>query len=430
MYIHLKAKATSSIHDEVGTVKVLMLGWEFPPFFAGGVGIVCYELTKALSKRGAEINYIMPFGPRNPDPQFLKQMLIAENLVPTVKVHTVKTGMHAYMSSEEYENEMKSTMLEAQKDSSKKALYGKNLYEEVHNFAHRATTIALQQDFDVIHCHDWMTIPAAVWIKQLTGKPLVVHIHNTVFDRYPNSGNPMEQDIEQLGLDHADRVICISEWVRKRLRENYRFDENKSRILYWGAQQLSSDGTRFQIFPNDKVVLFAGRVTAQKGPEFFIRAARRIADYDPNVKFVMAGSGDMLHDMIELATNLDLADRFFFPGFYTRSQVTQLFEMADIFVMPSVSEPFGIVPYEALSVGTPTIISKQSGVAEVLSHVLKVDFWDVDELAEKILAVLKYEELHGALKEHGKWEVQNMTWEKTAENMEHIYNELLAEVKH
>lgn len=411
-------------------MKVLMLGWEFPPYFAGGIGIVCYELTKALSQQGVDITYIMPFGPQEIDPGFLHKMLIAENLAPTVKVHTVKTLMNAYMSSKEYEQKYKSTMLEAKPGKAKKQLYGKDLMQEVHNFAHRAKAIALLEDFDVIHCHDWMTIPAAIWIKELTGKPLIVHVHNTVYDRYPHGISQVEKDIEQKGLDAADRVICLSQYVKNMVTKHYTVDQSKVRILYWGAQKLNGNPNPTRIFPQDKVVLFAGRITAQKGPEYFVRAARKVADKDPNVKFIMAGSGDMLHEMIELSTNLGLADRFLFPGFYTRQQVEELFGMADVFVMPSVSEPFGIVPFEAMSVGTPTIISKQSGISEVLSHVLKVDFWDIDQLAQKILAVLKYEELGGTLKEHGLIEVDEMTWDKTAANQQKIYRELLSEVTH
>ncbi len=400
-----------------------MLGWEFPPYFAGGIGIVCYELSKALSQQGVEITYIMPFGPQDVDPGFLHKMLIAENIAPRLKVRTVKTLMHAYMSSEEYDQRYKSTMLEAVNPGTSKQLYGKDLMQEVHNFAHRATRIALEEDFDVIHCHDWMTVPAAVWIKRLTGKPLVVHVHNTVYDRYLSGDNKVEKDIEQLALDEADAVICISHYVKNMLEQHYRVDQSKIHVIHWGAQTLNEVPAP-DISPGDRVVLFAGRITAQKGPEYFVHAARKVADHDPHVKFVMAGTGDMLHRMIELAANLGLADRFLFPGFYTRNDVERLFAMADVFVMPSVSEPFGIVPFEAMSVGTPTIISKQSGVSEVLHHVLKVDFWDTEELAEKILAVLKYEELHHTLKEHGRYEVRTMTWDKTADQVRHVYEQV------
>lgn len=404
-------------------MRVLMLGWEFPPFFAGGIGIVCYELSKALSQQGVEVSYIMPFGPRNANPGFLKQLITAENVMPNVQVHRVKTTMHAYMSEKEYEQEYRVRMLEEKAgDSGKKQLYGKNLQQEVHNFAHRAMTIADFQEFDVIHCHDWMTIPAAIGIKQRTGKPLIVHVHNTVFDRYLNDSNRVEYDIEQKGLQEADRVLCVSNFIRQTILENYDVDPNKVGVMHNAAQEMKPLNTQPpKISHADKIVLFAGRITIQKGPDYFVQAARLVADHDPNVKFVMAGTGDMLTDMIELAAELGLADKFLFPGFYTREDAERLFSMADVFVMPSVSEPFGIVPLEAMYNGAPTIISKQSGVAEVLNHVLKVDFWDVEELAEKILAILAYEELHELLHKHGSWEVHQLTWDKVAQRMRAEY---------
>lgn len=411
-----------------------MLGWEFPPFFAGGIGIVCYELSKALAQQDVEITYIMPFGPRNANPGFLKQMITAENMLPHIRVHKVKTTMHAYMGQEEYEEQRKVRMLEEKaNDGSKKQLYGKDLLQEVHNFAHRAMEIgeftADTDGFDVIHSHDWMTVPAAVGIKHRTGKPLIVHVHNTVYDRYLNGSNKVEHDIEQLALDEADRVICVSHYIRDTILENYRVDDpDKIGVVHNAAQKMSDKPVPApKIAQKDKIVLFAGRITIQKGPDYFVKAARLVADHDPNVKFVMAGSGDMLTDMIELVAHLDLSDKFLFPGFYTREDAERLFSMADVFVMPSVSEPFGIVPLEAMYKGTPTIISKQSGVSEVLDHVLKVDFWDVDELAEKILAVLAYEELHELLHEHGAWEVRQLTWDKTAARMKQEYEQTAAQ---
>ncbi len=408
-----------------------MLGWEFPPYFAGGIGIVCYQLTKALAEQGNQVTYIMPFGPRSIEKGNLHKLLIAENIAPVVKVHTVKTTMHAYMTSQEYKQSYVSTMLEDTRSDTKKQLYGKDLMQEVHNFAHRAAVIAEYEEFDIIHCHDWMTIPAAVWIKQRTKKPLVVHVHNTIYDRYLSGSNRVEYDIEQLGLREADKVVCVSHYVRNNVITNYDVDPNKVVVVHNAMERLEQRNLPDpKITAQDKVVLFAGRITAQKGPEYFIRAARKVADHDPNVKFVMAGSGDMLHRMIDLTADLGLADKFLFPGYYTRADVDRLFGMADVFVMPSVSEPFGIVPLEAMSKGTPTIISKQSGVSEVLTHVLKVDFWDTDELAEKILAVLKYEELHDLLSQHGNWEAKTLTWEKSAQKIREVYDSLIPQITH
>lgn len=408
--------------NEVGTVNVLMLGWEFPPYFAGGIGVVCYQLTKALSRQGVDVTYIMPFGPRNIQKGNLHKLLIAENIAPRVTVHTVKTTMHAYMTAQEYKQEYTSTMLEDTGSDTKKQLYGKDLMQEVHNFAHRTAAIAEYEEFDLIHCHDWMTIPAAAWIKQRTQKPLVLHVHNTIYDRYLSGSNKVEYDIEQLGLREADIVVCVSHYVRNNIINNYDVNPEKVLVVHNAMERLDKTSVPApKITSDDKIVLFAGRITAQKGPEYFLHAAQHVANHDPNVKFVMAGSGDMLHRMIDLAADLGLADKVLFPGYYTRDDVDRLFGMADVFVMPSVSEPFGIVPLEAMSKGTPTIISRQSGVSEVLSHVLKVDFWDTEELAEKILAVLKYEELHESLSQHGNWEAKTLTWEGAAQKIRDVY---------
>ncbi len=413
-------------------VKILMLGWEFPPFFAGGIGIVCYELSKALADKNVEVTYIMPFGPRNTRSPFLKKLITAENMYPTIKVHRVDTMMHAYMNEETYTQEYTVRMLEEKTSATgvKKQLYGKNLLQEVHNFAHRAMLIAEHEEFDIIHCHDWMTVPAAIGIKHASKKPLIVHMHNTVFDRYLQNTNSVEYDIEQRGLDEADKVLCVSHFIRNTVLTKYHADEQKVGVLHNAAQKMSDA----QVAPptiqaHDRIVLFAGRITVQKGPDYFVKASRLVADHMPDVKFVMAGTGDMLTQMIELVADLGLGDKFLFPGFYTRDDVDTLFSMADVFVMPSVSEPFGIVPLEAMYKGTPTIISKQSGCSEVLAHVLKVDFWDVEELAEKILAVLAYEELHQTLRSHGKYEVTQLTWDKVADRMKREYEQLCIEVK-
>lgn len=256
-------------------------------------------------------------------------------------------------------------------------------------------------------------------------------MHNTIYDRYLSGSNKVEYDIEQLGISEADLVICVSHFVRNNLIANYRVDPAKVVVVHNAMERLSEERIPHpMIEAADKIVLFAGRITAQKGPEYFIHAARHVADHDPRVKFVMAGSGDMLTRMIDLVADLGLADKFLFPGYYSRSDVDALFSMADVFVMPSVSEPFGIVPLEAMYKGTPTIISKQSGVSEVLNHVLKVDFWDTHELAEKILAILKYEELHGTLSQHGQYEVKALTWEKTAQKVKGIYESMMHTVTH
>lgn len=419
-------------------MKVLTLGWEFPPFFAGGVGMVCYDLTKALARRGTDVTYVMPFGPENVQAEYVK-LVVASRLrkYKNIKLRLVDTLLHAYSSSESYDDRLRllEHVIGDEKDHAK-ALYGSNLFEEIHKFALRVRALAMLEDFDIIHAHDWTTFPAAVGAKHASGKPLVVHVHITQFDMVGGDGriNQMCYDIERYGMHEADIVVCVSDMIRQRCIHQYGVDPNKIRVLYNAAPEMKEGilPSTIKIKDKDKIVLFAGRVTLQKGPDYFVRAARMVLDKDPNVKFVLAGSGDMLARMIEMSAAMGMADKFIFPGFYTREQAEQLFSMADVFVMPSVSEPFGIVPLEAMQKGTPVIVSRQSGIAEILQNALKVDFWDVQDIANKILAVLKYQELSHHLKAHGSYEVQALTWDKYAERLERIYGELVlhATVRH
>lgn len=417
-------------------MRVLTLGWEFPPFFAGGVGMVCYDLTKALSKRGVGVTYVMPFGPENVTSDYVK-LLVASNLkaYKNLKIHAINTTLTAYTSETSYADHLKQLehILTNDNDPTKE-LYGKNLWEEIHKYALRVRAIAQLEEFDLIHAHDWTTFPAAVAAKHASGKPMIVHVHITQFDMVGGSGgvNQMAYDIERYGMHEADVVLCVSELIKQRCIHQYGVPEHKIRVLHNAATPMNAnmDVPSIKINEHDKIVLFAGRMTLQKGPDYFVKAARMVVDKDPNVKFVMAGTGDMLHRMIELSAELGMAEKFIFPGFYTRDQAEKLFAMADVFVMPSVSEPFGIVPLEAMQKNTPVIVSRQSGVAEILRNALKVDFWDTRDIANKILAVLKYRELSDHLNEHGTMEVQQLTWDRYAERLEHLYGDLMITTRH
>jgi glycogen synthase len=405
-----------------------MLGWEFPPYFAGGVGVVCYELTRALAKRHDEVTYLMPSGPREVHADFVN-LLVADNLIADGRVSIARVGslLTAYGGEEQYRAHYDRFL--SQIDGKSARLYGHNLLAEIERFAQKVAFLAqeMHMDFDVIHAHDWTTFPAALALKRLTGKPLVVHVHITEFDKTGGQhADPRVYAIEKAGMDGADIVIAVSNLVKNRCVHQYFVDEAKVRVVYNAAENVasSSGDHQYPINVNDKVVLFLGRVTLQKGPDYFVEAAKRVIDYDPNVKFIMAGSGDMLPRMIERSAELGIGSKMIFPGFVSREQGDTLYRMADVFVMPSVSEPFGIVPLEAMQRGTPVIISRQSGVSEVLQHALKVDFWDVDDIANKIIAALSYTTLHHELRQHGSIEVQRFNWDTAAEQVDHIYEEL------
>lgn len=415
-----------------------MLGWEFPPYFAGGVGIVCAQLCKALANLGVEVTYCMPSGPQAVNEVEGAggegfRLIIANNTVPDDKISLlpVDSLLHAYATPASYNALLERSLAMNRFDGGSKPLYGEDLWAEVHRFAEKVRIIAAHlaetEGFDVIHAHDHWTFPAGVAAKYATGKPLVVHVHITEFDKSGGAGvDQRVYDMERYGMEHADVVIAVSDFVKQRLITSYGVPAEKIRVVHNAAVPLQEGKVHdIKVKQGDKVVLFAGRVTLQKGPEYFVEAARIVAERDPNVKFVLAGSGDQLGRMIDRVAELGLSQRFFFTGFYDRNQAEVLFSMADVFVMPSVSEPFGVVPLEAMVKGTPCIISKQSGVSEVLHHCIKVDFWDVQSLAEHILSLLHYQALHHELKQHGYLEVKRLTWDVPAGKCLQVYQEVV-----
>lgn len=419
-------------------MRVLMFGWEFPPFFAGGVGMVCYELVKELSKRSdMEVTYLMPYGPKNISTPNAK-LLVADNIATNISIKTIKVPsmIGAYISESEYLHTLKHTVFDSEslnnspyneKDNTFK-LYGPNLLSEVYRFAQKSAIILKSEPFDIIHAHDWTTFPAAITVKELYKKPLIVHIHITEFNK--SGGNSVNQhiyNIEREGMEKADAVIVISHLMKNLCIEKYGINPEKIHVIHnanVGMNELINDYDS-PIKDNNQIVLFAGRMTLQKGPEYFVEAAKKVSQIKPNVKFVMAGSGDMLQSIINKVAGMGMADKFLFHGFYNREDAEKFFAMADVFVMPSVSEPFGIVPLEAMIKKTPTIISKQSGVSEVLNHVLKVDFWDTDELANKIVALLNYSALNTELKTNGYNEAKSLTWDAPANKCVNLYYNLI-----
>ncbi|MHC5121615.1 MAG: glycosyltransferase family 4 protein, partial [Planctomycetota bacterium] len=307
--------------------------------------------------------------------------------------------------------------------------YGNDMYSEIHRYAAYAVRLAIEEDFDIIHAHDWMTYPAGIAVASVTGKPLVIHVHSTEFDRSGEHVNQMIYDIERRGMHAAQKIIAVSHLTRNIIISRYGILGEKVEVVYNGVEQNGDNRAlafnRVGIRSDEKIVLFLGRITMQKGPEYFLMAARKVLEEDENVKFVMAGTGDMMHQIIEMAAQMGIGHKVLFTGFLHGKDVQKVYEMADLYVMPSVSEPFGIAPLEALNHDVPVLISKQSGVAEVLTHVLKVDFWDVNEMANKILAVLKYPPLQLTLREHGNFEVRRLRWEGAAEKCRDIYQGIM-----
>lgn len=391
-----------------------MFGWEYPPYKSGGLGTACYGLTKGLSHKNTDIIFVLPQAAGDVSSEYA--LILIANKLKNIKFLNINSPLRPYITSQSYYHMKNSS-------SSKEDPYGENLFQEVYRYAEEAKLIAAEENFGIVHCHDWMTYPAGIVAKDISGKKLVVHLHATEFDRTGgNNCNPQVYEIEKNGFETADRIIAVSQYAKDTIIKYYGIDPNKIRVVHNGVEQEFPETEEIDI-GKDKKVLFLGRVTLQKGPEYFVYAAKKVLEKRQDVKFIMAGSGDMLGRMINLAFDLGIGDHFIFTGF-VKDQVNSLYKSADVYVMPSVSEPFGITPLESLKNGTPVIIPKQAGVSEVLSHALKVDFWDTHEIANKILAVLDYKVLHDELSKNGKEQLSDITWDKSAEKVYQVYREV------
>ncbi|HQP05079.1 MAG TPA: glycosyltransferase family 4 protein [Bacteroidales bacterium] len=425
-------------------MKVLMFGWEFPPHITGGLGTACYGLTKALSSLNVEMIFVVPrlFGDENAPFMRLRnasdieiatdseeQKLFWEKL----QYIEVNSRLIPYLDPELYSKLFENTLLNTEeikyrifsKKFSFSGEYGPNLMEEVSRYAVIASAIALQNNFDVIHSHDWLTYPAGIAAKEVSGKPLVIHVHATEFDRSGENINQNVYDIERKGMLAADRIITVSNLTRRIVIEKYGISEDKVFTVYNGVQTGNFSEPDFTRGVSEKIVTFLGRITYQKGPDYFVEAANLVINKDPNVRFVMAGSGDMLTRMIKRVAKLGIADKFHFTGFLKGADVHRMFAISDVYVMPSVSEPFGISPLEAMTANVPVIISKQSGVSEILNHAIKIDFWDIDEMADSIYGLLHYEGLTTMFKKYGRSEVEQLKWDHAAFRVKEIYESLV-----
>ncbi|MFT3684323.1 MAG: glycosyltransferase [Phycisphaerales bacterium] len=485
-------------------MRIVMLGWEFPPYISGGLGTACEGLTRALDKQGHKVLFILPrpvtgakvapshvtlrapggpAGPaadmgaaggwgaegvgsggatvtgveagggggagtsetspfantrlvglpagfaspyssggvagapvgkvrRSPDGSPLTDGLTREEAaalgLPYAEDHAHHDHGHAPPPAHAEAGVGK---------TGAGAMYRGDLIAEAERYARLVVALTRSESFDVIHAHDWLTYPAGIALARASGKPLVVHVHSTEFDRAGDHGvNQRVYDIERRGMMSAIRVLAVSELTRSICTRRYGVPAEKIDVVYNGiSDSRLQPGPADSIRSKDKIVLFLGRITMQKGPEYFISAAKRVLEKVPDAKFIMAGAGDMEVRMIELAAELGIGHRVLFTGFLRGGDVDRIYRMADCYVMPSVSEPFGLAPLEAMRADVPVIISKQSGVSEVLTHALKVDFWDTDEIANKIVAVLRYPPLGQTLREHGSFELRKLTWDGAAE---------------
>ena len=413
-------------------MKALMFGWEFPPHILGGLGTASYGLTKGMSlQHDMEITFVIPKPHGDEDQSFLK--IIGACNVPVVwKDNTwehVNNRIGKIMHPDEYfwlRNGIKYDFTRIYTNDlgciGFSGRYPDNLIEEISNYEAVASVLAHQLEFDVIHSHDWLTYPAGVFVKRITGKPLVIHVHATDFDRSRGKVNPTVYNIEKTGMDAADHIMTVSNLTRKIVIEKSHQDPRKVTTVHNAVEPLEHVENFVKKPRKDKVVTFLGRITMQKGPEYFVEAAHRVIQRTKNVRFVMAGSGDMMDAMIDLAAKRGIADRFHFPGFQRGSEVHEMLAQSDVYIMPSVSEPFGISPLEAMQVGTPSIISYQSGCAEILTHVIKTDYWDIDAMADAVYSIVTYPSMYKSLRELGLKEVNNIKWYDAGLKVRDIYN--------
>jgi len=516
-------------------MRVVMLGWEFPPFISGGLGTACHGLTKALDRKGHQVLFILPRAVDRSQSSHVRLLspavaptqaalpapahglgasvyspiagtsthagFIAENpshaagsvtvtgvdaLPPLAqagavvdsgevgaafahaRVVSVPAGFSSpYAGGAVVGTKRRSAPIGFNPDGSPiyaqgdehdlaalheddfhglippdpvgdlgvgqtgaGAMYKGDLFVEAERYARLVASLARHEQFDVIHAHDWLTFPAGIALARITGRPLVVHVHSTEFDRSGESVYQRVYDVERRGMMSAIRVLAVSELTRNLCVQRYGIPESKVDVVYNGIDESRHQpGPEDRIGPKDKIVLFLGRITMQKGPEYFIAAAKRVLEKCPETKFIMAGAGDMEVRMIELAAQLGIGHRVLFTGFLRGGDVDRIYRMADVYVMPSVSEPFGIAPLEAIRNGAPVIISKTSGVSEVLTHALKVDFWDIDEMANMIVAVLRHPPLQQTLRDHGSFELRRLTWDTAADACVTSYKKAVDELR-
>ena len=433
-----------------------MFGWEFPPHIAGGLGTACYGMTRGLARNDVEVIFVMPRASGDEDERFVKVVNAsdiearycdskiegADDIMRKISFIHIDSNMVPYISPEEFETYREGYERTGRKFWEKEGdswtqrytfsgKYGANLMEEVARYAVVAAEVArqLEGQFDVIHAHDWLTYFAGIAAKRVSGKPLVVHMHATSFDRSSSDSiDTRVYAIEKAGMAAADRVIAVSNLTRNIVIEKYGIPAERVVTVHNAVRFAEKDNEMPERGVKDKIVTFLGRITFQKGPDYFVEAAAKVLKRVPNVRFVMAGSGDMMNHVIRRVARLGIADRFHFTGFLKGDDVHKMFQLSDVYIMPSVSEPFGISPLEAMRANVPSIISKQSGVAEVLDYAVKVDYWDVDAMADAIYGFVKYPALSKMFAEKGLEEVTGLKWNNAAAKIKTVYEDAINEV--
>jgi glycosyltransferase involved in cell wall biosynthesis len=458
-------------------IKVLMLGWEFPPHISGGLGTACHGLTTALAKSQVHVLFVVPrltgaeenngarlisaSAPGNGEIK-VSRVTTSNSVVTEEETSGPVSIAHQHISKFEVPSTLSAynlahieepryrvshwnsampgerSVVARLEDAGTgysytnsygyqfKGGYGNQLLEEVERYARVIRKIAQDSDFDVIHAHDWMTFPAGIEASRVTGKPLIIHVHATEHDRAGGVGSEIVYGIEKQAIRRSDKIIAVSDWTRKVLIKHYDADASKINVVHNGVQESSSPRLAATVHPlGANMVTFLGRITFQKGPEYFVDAAEKVLKHVPDCHFIMAGSGDALPKIVERVAQKRMSANFHFTGFLNKKQIDEVLSYSRVYVMPSVSEPFGITPLEAIQAGVPVIISNQSGVAEVMPHALKVNFWDTDALSQSICSILRHKSLAHTLKENSRERIRTITWESASKNVKKLYYETI-----
>ncbi|MFI3269390.1 MAG: glycosyltransferase family 4 protein [Rikenellaceae bacterium] len=435
-------------------MRVLMFGWEFPPHIAGGLGTACYGMTRGLARNDVDVTFVVPRAYGDEDQRFIRVVNASDVVAQYGSINSgsddifsklsfvhIDSNMVPYVSPEEYRSYHDEFVRSGQRtwetsDAWSQRFtfsgkYGANLMEEVARYAVVAAQVAKEMEgqFDVIHAHDWLTYYAGIAAKRISGKPLVVHLHASEYDRSGENVNTHVFEIERTGMMAADRVIAVSNLTRRIAIEKYGIEARKVVTVHNAVRFADKEVEVMKRGVSDKIVTFLGRITYQKGPDYFVEAAAKVLQKVPNVRFVMAGSGDMMNHVIRRVARLGIADRFHFTGFLKGEEVHKMFQLSDVYIMPSVSEPFGISPLEAMRSNVPVIISKQSGVAEVLDYAVKVDYWNVDAMADAIYGLITYPAFAKMFSAKGMKEVTGLKWNTAAAKVKNVYADAIKEME-
>jgi glycogen(starch) synthase len=420
-------------------MRVLMFGWEFPPAISGGLGTACFGITRGLTELGQEVIFVLPRIKDNINHARMKFLSAEEYpfsewgeatsfgaVWENLKVRIVDSALRPYMNQKQYQSLLTEGDLKSASHFAMSGTYGPNLLAEIWRYGKVAEGIAQTESFDIIHGHDWTSVLACVRAQKISGKPYIYHAHALEFDRSGENINQIVYDMEKYGMETADHVIAVSHYTKENIIRRYGLSPEKITVVHNAVSRSESEVfARTNKKDGEKLVLFLGRITFQKGPDYFVEAASLVLQSMTGVHFVMAGSGDMMPQMIEKVAGLQIGNQFHFTGFLHGQDVERIFAMSDLYVMPSVSEPFGISPLEAMLYDVPVIISRQSGVAEILHHALKVDFWNVRELADKMIALLRHPSLADEMCVGAREELKNIKWEQAAEKIIAVYRQAL-----